>query len=177
MKIIAFVGMPASGKSEASNVASDYDIDVIVMGDIIRNEIKKRGLEIADSNAGNIANELRLNEGMDAIAKRCAPIIDNLNKDIVVIDGIRGIAEVEYFKTIYGNNFKLISIEAPQEDRFKRIVDRNRNDDVNSLNELIRRDERELRWGMGQAMSVADIVIKNTSSLSEFKKEIRKTLS
>ena len=39
MKIIAFVGMPASGKSEASRIAAEMGIPVIIMGDVIRKEV------------------------------------------------------------------------------------------------------------------------------------------
>jgi len=44
MKIIAFVGMPASGKSEASGVAKGLGIPVVNMGDVVREETANRGL-------------------------------------------------------------------------------------------------------------------------------------
>ena len=43
MKIIAFAGMPFSGKSEAVRIAKDYKIPVIRMGDMIWEETKKQG--------------------------------------------------------------------------------------------------------------------------------------
>ena len=39
MKIIAFVGMPASGKSEAARIAAKMGIPVVNMGDVIRKEV------------------------------------------------------------------------------------------------------------------------------------------
>ncbi|HWQ95734.1 MAG TPA: AAA family ATPase, partial [Candidatus Methylomirabilis sp.] len=36
MKLIAFVGMPASGKSEAAAIAKKMGISVINMGDVVR---------------------------------------------------------------------------------------------------------------------------------------------
>jgi len=44
MKLIAFVGMPASGKSEASAVVRSLKIPVVSMGDEVREEAKRRGL-------------------------------------------------------------------------------------------------------------------------------------
>jgi len=38
MKIIAFVGMPASGKGEAATVAKELGYPVVNMGDVIREE-------------------------------------------------------------------------------------------------------------------------------------------
>ncbi|AEH61842.1 conserved hypothetical protein [Methanosalsum zhilinae DSM 4017] len=176
MKIIAFVGMPASGKSEASMVARDFGINVINMGDVIREEVEKRGLEPTDKNVGQVANDLREREGMHAVAQRCVPKIKKVGSDIVVVDGVRGIAEVEYFKKEFGDDFKLISISAPPEFRFERIRMRGRSDDMSDFNDLIRRDTRELSWGMGQAMEDADVVVDNTSTLEEFKDNIERIL-
>ncbi len=178
MKIIAFVGLPLSGKSTASSVAKEMGIPVIVMGDIVREEVKKRGLEFNDENAGKIANELREKEGMDAIAKRCIPKIRELNTDVVVIDGIRGIAEVERFKKAFGEDFILISIECPIEVRFKRALTRCRGDDlsIKSIEDLKRRDEREISWGMLDAMNVANLTVENIGSLEDFKDKIKNIL-
>lgn len=46
--IIAFVGLPLSGKSTAARVAENLDFPVVVMGDIIRDEVLHRGLELND---------------------------------------------------------------------------------------------------------------------------------
>ncbi|MCZ7397335.1 MAG: AAA family ATPase, partial [Candidatus Methanoperedens sp.] len=52
MKIIAFVGMPASGKSEASAMARALNIPIVNMGDVVREETAKRGLPPTDENIG-----------------------------------------------------------------------------------------------------------------------------
>ncbi|AEA48017.1 AAA family ATPase [Archaeoglobus veneficus] len=178
MKIIAFVGLPLSGKSTAAKVAEELGIPVVVMGDVVREEVRKRGLELTDENAGKVANELRQKEGMDAIAKRCIPIIREKAKDsgIVVVDGIRGIAEVDRFKQEFGDDFILIHIDSPLELRFERALKRKRSDDITSIEELKRRDERELSWNMGKAIEVANFTIENTSGLEEFFEKVRDIL-
>ncbi|HIC87630.1 MAG TPA: hypothetical protein EYP03_05445, partial [Aquificae bacterium] len=80
MRVIAFVGLPLSGKSTAAKVAEEMGIPVVCMGDMVREEAKRRGLALTDENLGKIANELRQKEGMDAIAKRCIPIIREKEK-------------------------------------------------------------------------------------------------
>ncbi len=52
MRIIAFVGMPASGKSKAAKVARKRGIPVIVMGDSVREAVKRRGLDTSDAEIG-----------------------------------------------------------------------------------------------------------------------------
>ena len=176
MRIIAFVGMPASGKSEAASVVRDMGIAYINMGDVIREEVKKRGLEPTDSNIGGVATKLREKEGMDAVAKRCVPKINDSSSDLVVVDGVRGIAEVEFFKEEFGNDFTLVFIDSPIKLRFERILSRGRSDDMSDLNALRIRDERELGWGLGKAIEVADIVIENTEELDDFKTKIREIM-
>ncbi len=178
MRVIAFVGLPLSGKSTASAVAKDMGIPVVCMGDVVREEAEKRGLKINDENLARIAEELRKKEGMDAIAKRCIPIIREKGKDIgvVVVDGIRGIDEVNRFKKEFGDDFILINIEAPIELRFKRALERRRGDDVRTIEELMERDRRELSWNMKRAMEIANITIENKSSLKEFREKVRDIL-
>lgn len=184
-QVLAFVGAPAAGKTEAASVAKEMGVPVITMGDVIRDELRRRGLSLNDENAGRIANELRAREGMDAIAKRCIPRIrrveatgaHNAKKRVIVIDGIRGIAEVERFKTEFGTDFLLIRIDAPLILRYERITRRGRGDDLLSLEGFKEREERENRWGMGDAMEKADKVIKNEGSLEAFKEAIKRILT
>ncbi|HJH28499.1 MAG TPA: flagellar hook-basal body complex protein FliE [Methanosarcinaceae archaeon] len=176
MKIIAFVGMPASGKSEAGRVAVDQGIYVINMGDVIREEVVRRGLEPTDVNTGGVGTDLRENEGMDAVAKRCIPKINNSGTDMVVIDGVRGIAEVEMFKQEFGEDFTLVNIDSSIQMRLERVKARGRSDDMTDIEALRRRDERELGWGMGEAITASDITISNTTGLEEFRQKIVKLL-
>jgi predicted RNA binding protein with dsRBD fold (UPF0201 family)/dephospho-CoA kinase len=178
VKVIAFVGMPGAGKTEASNVARGMGIPVVVMGDVIREEVEKRGLPPTDENIGGVANQLRKEEGMDAIAKRCIPKIKSFEgkSDVVVVDGIRGIAEVEAFKKAFDDNFTLVKIDAPFELRLERLKGRGRSDDVGSVEWLRQRDERELSWGMSEAIEAADKSVTNLEPIQKFKDEIRSIL-
>ena len=177
MKIIAFVGMPASGKSEAARIAAKMGIPVINMGDVIRKEVLRRGLEPTDSNTGMVATDLRKCEGMDAVARRCVSQIREVGSELVVVDGIRGIAEVECFRQDFGKGFILISIYTPIEVRFSRIQKRGRSDDMDSIDGLCLRDQRELGWGMGEAIEASRVEIENNFSLETFRKDVIEVLN
>jgi len=179
MRIIAFVGMPASGKSEAARVAQRRGIPVIVMGDAVREEAERRGLDPSDVNIGGLADQLRAAEGMDAIAKRCVPAIRKLygTADTVVIDGIRGLIEVDRFRCEFGGDFMLIAIDTPIDTRLKRISGRRRSDAITSMESLKARDEREMRWGIVEAIASADHVIRNAGALRRFRGKVNSLLS
>ncbi len=175
MKVIGVVGLPASGKGEFSKIASGMGIPVIVMGDMIRRAVSAAGLLPDDTNFGATANRLRAEGGMDAIAKLCIPEIRKLPGPLVLIDGIRGDAEVALFRRHF-SGFVLVSIDSSFDNRLARIAARARSDDFTSADALRNRDEREQKWGLLNALESADIHIRNDGSLEEFSEAVRELL-
>jgi len=176
MKVIGVVGLPASGKGEFSRIAADAGIPVIVMGDMVRAAVQAAGLEPDDAGLGAMANRLRAENGMDAIAALCVPAIQRKAAPLVLVDGIRGDAEVRLFRRLF-SGFTLISIDSPFEQRLARISRRGRSDDFVSPESLHVRDERELGWGLGNACAEADIRIRNEGSLEEFSASVSEVLA
>lgn len=175
MKIIAFTGMPASGKSEAVQIAKDKGIPVIRMGDLVWEETKRQGKPLDDKNVGDIANGMRKNHGMDVWAKRTVEKIRSLKKlSHLVIDGVRNLEELECFKKELGLDFIVVAIDASDEQRRKRAIARGRSDDSKDLRDLEERDKREISWGLQKVIADADIVIPNQGSLEELRKQIIK---
>jgi dephospho-CoA kinase len=175
MKVIGVVGLPASGKGEFSKIALGMGIPVIVMGDVIREAVREAGLEPNDTNFGATANRLRAENGMDAIARLCVPVIQKQAAPLVLVDGIRGDAEVSLFRHHF-SGFLLISIDSSFENRLARIAARARSDDFTSAEALRNRDKRELAWGLGKALEHADIHIRNEGTLEEFSGEVHQLL-
>lgn len=175
MTVIATVGLPGSGKSEAAAVAEAMEIPVVTMGDVIRRETEARGLD-PRADHGSVAKALREEAGPAAVADRSIPIIeDHLESaEAVFVDGIRSDAEVARFRDAFGDDFLLISIEAPFRLRRDRLSDRGRDrladDGGESLSE---RDERERGFGMDEAMAQADETVENAAGLAEFRSRIR----
>ena len=162
--------MPCSGKSEAVNIAKDKGIPVIRMGDMIWWETKNQGLELNDKNVGEVANSMRDKYGKDIWARITVDEIKLLNKtDYIVVDGIRNIEEINLFKKELSSDFVVIAIDAPDELRKKRALSRGREDDSNDIKNIGERDKRELRWGIGDVIASADIVISNEGSIDEFR--------
>ncbi|MEM0501775.1 MAG: AAA family ATPase, partial [Ignisphaera sp.] len=64
--VIVVAGMPGSGKSTLSMVAGELNIEVVNLGDIVREEVMRRGLEQNLENLLKVAKQLRENLGNDA---------------------------------------------------------------------------------------------------------------
>jgi len=177
MRIIAFVGMPASGKGEAAVIAKDMGYRVVNMGDVIREEVQRLGLAITDKNLGMTGTRLRQEEGPAAIAQRCIPGLKNINDDTAIVDGVRNIEEVYLFKKEFKDDFILINIGSSLDNRHARIKQRRREDDRFMDEKALRlRDERELGWGIDKSITKADISIENNGTLDEFREKIRKLM-
>ncbi len=173
MKVIAFTGMPASGKSEAVQIAKDKDIPVIRMGDLVWEETKQQGKPLNDKNVGSVASNMRKTHGMDIWAKRTVERIRSLKKSsLIVIDGVRNREEIEYFKKELGQNFLVIAIDAPDELRRKRAIARGRTDDSKNLKDLEERDKREISWGLQKVIADADTIIQNNGSLEQLRTQV-----
>jgi dephospho-CoA kinase len=170
MKVIGITGMPGSGKTEVAKLAKKRGIPVVRMGDLVWKEVKQRGLELNDESVGKIAAEMR-KEDPAIWAVKTIEVIEHLRSKTVVIDGIRSGAEVEKFRSAFPN-FQLVAINASQKTRFERISGRGREDDVTTRKAFVERDERELRWGLGEVIALADTRIINESSLEVFRRNI-----
>lgn len=175
MKVIAFTGMPASGKSEAVQIAKDKDVPVIRMGDLVWEETRRQGRPLDDKNVGSVATSMRKEYGMDIWAKRTVEKIRSLKQaSVLVIDGVRNREELACFKKELGLDFVLVAIQASDEQRRKRAIARGRTDDSTDRRDLEERDKREISWGLQKVIADADIVIQNKGSLEEFRKQIIK---
>ncbi|NYT07438.1 MAG: flagellar hook-basal body complex protein FliE [Methanomicrobiales archaeon] len=175
MKVIGVVGLPASGKGEFSRIAREIGIPVVVMGDVIREAVVRAGMPVTDRNLGETAGNLRRERGMAAIAELCIPEIERIAAPVVLVDGIRGDAEVDLFHSRFPG-FILIGVDAPFEVRLARLSSRGREDDRLNRDELKERDRREISWGLGRALARADFLILNDRSVEAFEDQARRLL-
>jgi len=167
LQVMGIVGLPGSGKSEVAKALAKFDVPSVRMGDVVWNELKRRSQNITEANVGKLSNEFRKEEGMGAIAKRCVPLIEDSGKGkkAIVVDGIRGIAEVEEFRKSFGKNFRAIGVWSSQETRYLRIASRKRADDTITKESFREKDQRELSWGLGDAIAMADFMILNEGNI------------
>ena len=173
MRVVVFTGMPGSGKSEAVAVARGMGLPVVRMGDMVLAEVGARGLAPDPKNMGFIASELRRTDGPEVWAKRTIVRIDEMGiRDIVIIDGLRSLAELGTFKKRYGTELIVISIEAPKDVRFARLKARGRSDDSLDRKGFEDRDARELSWGIGEAIASADMRVDNEGTIDRLRQEI-----
>jgi dephospho-CoA kinase len=173
--VVGLAGMPGSGKSLVMKVAQENGYDIVIMGDVVREETQKRGLTLTPNNVGKVMLDLRSADGDSVIAKRCIPRIIDTKTQKVFVDGIRSLNEVEEFKNAFPK-FTLLAIHSSPETRFKRLYHRKRSDDPADSKIFNQRDERELSVGLGNAIAMAEYVILNEEDFQTVKRKAREAL-
>jgi dephospho-CoA kinase len=172
MKLIVTVGMPGSGKDELISVAQSMGLATLKMGDLVRDETRRRGLPLTNANVGRIASEERDKHGPAVWAQRAVP---KLTETRMLVDGCRSDTEVTVFRHNFGDLY-VLGIFASPEMRYDRMAARNRHDDGGGLQEFYDRDRRELKWGIGNAFALADGMLINEGTLEEFRRAARARL-
>lgn len=174
MLIILVVGMPGAGKSIVVDIArKEYGIPNYTMGDIVREETMKRYKVITTETMLKTSYELRREHGPQYIAIKTFEKIPG-DIDVVLIDGVRSLDEVEYFRN--KGKTVIIAVHASPKTRFKRLLERNRPGDPRNWGEFVKRDMIELSFGVGNVIALADYMVVNESSIEEAIKQIRLVL-
>lgn len=176
MKVFGVTGMPGAGKSVAVHIAKKYDIPVLRMGDFIWEEVRRRGLPITSESVAEVAMQMRTDFGPGVWAEKTVDRLKSIHPEAAVIDGVRSEAELEVFRHRLGHDFTLVAIHASRPTRLKRLLERNREDDVKDEGEFVARDERELGWGLGRVIALADIMLVNEDTMPDLGEQIDRVL-
>lgn len=176
VRAVAFTGMPGSGKSVAVDVARRMGYPVFRMGDVVWEEVRARGLGLAEGSVGRVANEMRDKHGPGIWAERTLELIRKTDAALVVIDGVRSPAEIDTFRASLGQDFHLVGLHASQDTRLSRLLARHREDDVRDESQFHGRDDRELTWGLGRAIALADAMIVNEGSIPQLEAQVEAVL-
>ncbi len=169
--IVAVTGMPGSGKSVASRMLAErLGCPIVVMGDAVRRETARRGLEVNALNVERVAAELRRQYGMAAVAILVEPDVRRALRErgCVVVDGVRGPAEIEVFKR--HGRVCVVAVHASPATRYSRMLKRGRAGE--GFEAFRKRDEANLSFGIGEVIALADYMLVNEWGLEELSKQV-----
>ncbi len=167
-KIIAVVGMPGAGKSEATEFFRTKDVKVVSFSNIVNDYIDKHKLEHTEKVHKSIREGLRDKHGFEAMAflsrNKIASAFEK--KDIVVIEGMRSWEEYLYIKREFPEvKVFIVAVYADKPLRFQRVNERNYRSKLTG-------DERDISeligLHMGPTIAYADFLVKNNFSLQDF---------
>lgn len=175
-KIIILIGPICAGKGQVAQILSQsYGYTKLRFSQILEEEMARRNIEISRENYQKLGNELRHEFGSQALAIKIVEKINNQNIQKAVIDGARNPLEITYIRNhIPDASICAVVIDAPQQLRFERLLQRKREGDPQSFEVFKQRDDKEL-YGDGtphsqrimDCMQMSDDVIDNDASYDQ----------
>ncbi len=161
-KVIVNIGMPASGKNFGRTYAAEHDIVFFSTGDVVRSICKDRGLEPNSVNCTAISQELKA-IGPSELTVRVRQKALDTGAEVVILEGMRSVPEIDLLREVF--DVTVIAIVVGRGERLNRLMGRGRTDDDPS--KFNTRDERELDYGVGDAIALADMYLHNAGTEEE----------
>jgi dephospho-CoA kinase len=174
-RLIGLTGTNAAGKGEVAAYLKTKGFEAFSLSDVIRDHLRKRGLDVTRDNLIAAGNSLRRRYGADILARR---VMEKVCGD-AVIDSIRNGREVAFLRKQPG--FVLAAVDAPVEIRFGRAKRRGRQESAATLEEFIAKERQEMTGGragqqLRRCLESADVTIINDGTLAELRRKVDQCL-
>ena len=176
--IIGLTSFLGAGKTSVCDYLVKKGFIFYSLSDVIRDEIKSRGLEITRERLQDVGNELRKKFGNAVLAKK---ILKKLEPGkTYVIDSIRNPAEIQELRKKKG--FTLVFVDAPIKLRFERMKARKREKDPMTFEDFKKSEQRELEspdsanQQLLKCRDMAEFIITNDSTFETLYKKIDELL-
>lgn len=178
MKIIAIVGMPGAGKSILAGHFRGKGYPVIHFGDVILDEVKRRGLPVTPLNEQMVREELREKIGMDVCARLSLPLIKEklAEHSVIVIDGLYSFSEYKTLSATFGESLVVVAVFTSKQLRYRRLTSR--------VERPLRREEAQERdfsevekIEKGGPIALADYTLLNDGTVADLIREAEDLLA
>lgn len=166
--IIGLVGQIACGKEAVKKyIDKKYNAQDCRFSTPLRDIVKRLDITESRENLQKMSTILRAGFGEDLLAKVIAVDASKLNSDIVIVDGVRRMADIKYLKEL--SNFYLIKIDVDAKIRFERLKARNENegDKDKTFEQFLAEENYETEKSIPEVMNFAKISINNSGTLDD----------
>jgi dephospho-CoA kinase len=167
--VLAIVGLPGSGKTEATEyLKNKTGWNKVYFGQTVFDEIAKRGLEATEEIQKEVREDLRRIHGMGAMAILNMPTIKEfLQTGSVLLESFYSWGEYLITKQEFGKQFKVLAIHAAPEIREQRMKNRPTRP-LKTTEEFEKRDFAQIEGAQqGGPIARADFMVTNEGSREE----------
>ncbi len=183
--VVTVVGLPGSGKSMAADMLKTRGFEVIELGDIWRELLKKNHISRFDpKGTREFTRRIRQRYGKDVYARYALKKVRK-KRHLVAIMGVRSTYEMDYLKK-HLKNVYIIALLAPINMRYARLKSRGKPEDPKTFKDfkwLNTREKRgfmkapsEEKHGVMHIIKDADYVIANTATVSRLEENLMKVV-
>lgn len=176
-KIFGFVGRGGTGKGTASDyLVKKYNAGYYRYSAILQQLTDRLYLEPTRDNLIRMSEAVRREFGEDTLARVISRDVENDSARIVVVDGIRRLADIVYLQKLPG--FILVNITAEPKIRLTRIRARAQKPDdaAKTLEQFLADEQRSTEKSIDEVIGHAEIILDNNGSLENLHAQINRIL-
>ncbi|UTX51322.1 AAA family ATPase [Candidatus Saccharibacteria bacterium TM7i] len=168
-QILAFVGLPGSGKSTAVEYFTKNGYPKVYFGGVVLEAMRDEGVEITPENERIFRERMREEHGKDVIVNRIVEQIQRLidaGQRRIIADGLYTWTEYKILKKAFPGELTVVAIVAPRRTRYRRLAER----PIRPLTatEAYDRDTSEIEnLEKGGPIAIADYYVGNKESVEE----------
>lgn len=171
--IFGFTGLPVSGKGTAATyLKNKYGASVFGFSKMLRDLVDRLYIPQSRDNLIKISEVLRATFGEDIMARTMANDVEKDPAEIVVVEGIRRLADVEALLPL--PDFILTEIFADPQVRYSRIVKRGENvdDKQKTYAEFLADHQRSTELSILEVIKLAKERINNNGSEADLHRQL-----
>ena len=171
--ILGLVGPIASGKDTVKKyLEKKYGATGCRFSSILRDILERIDLPNSRENMQGLSTILRQKFGEDILAKAIASDAIKLKSNIVVVDGVRRMADIKFLKNTPG--FYLVAVDAEPKIRYERLVKRGENagDAKKTYSQFLKDHQYETELDVPMLMKKAKYKLDNDGSPADLCKQI-----
>ena len=171
--ILGIAGEIASGKGTVADyLIKNHKATSHRFSTALRDVAKRMHLEESRENLQKMSTIFRENFDDNILSMVIYKDVENDDNELIVIDGVRRMADIEFLKKLEG--FKLLYVDTEMKTRYERITKRGENSDDNSktFEEFKKDHQREAELQIKSLKKEADAIIDNNGSFEELYKQL-----
>lgn len=175
--VIALVGEIASGKGTVADyLIQKHNAGYYRFSNILRDLADRLYLPHSRDILIRMSEVMRENFGEDTLAKVMAEDVRSDKARLVVVDGVRRLADIEYLKQL--PYFYLVYVKSDINIRYERVKNRGEKVDEKGLTfkQFLKDNQRSTEISITQVADHADLCLINESTKEELENEIESLL-
>lgn len=178
-KVIGIIGEQAGGKGSASDIIIKHYGGVrLTTSDILRRTLDSLHIPFSRENLINLAVILKRGFGDSVLMDAALVDVENVDSDLVIVDGIRMPGDTEPFKKVYKDDFKLIYVTADAKLRYERSKSRGEKagEDTATFEEFLAKEKAATEAHIAEVGKEADFRIENNEGYEELEVKVNEVM-
>ncbi|MCX6779093.1 MAG: AAA family ATPase [Candidatus Magasanikbacteria bacterium] len=171
--ILGFSGLLSSGKGTAAKYLEEkYGASSYRFSTMLRDVLNRLYIEHSRDNLIKLSEIIRTTFGEDALAKTIAKDAETDPNPIIVVEGIRRLADISHLQQL--PNFILVEIFADPKIRYERLVQRGENTDdkTKTYEQFLADHQRSTELSILEVLKQAKEKIDNNGNTLELQKQL-----